>query len=106
MTSEQGGTIACRILGICLLVLGLSSALYLLPLHMRSTSSWTSYPPSSASTAEEALHDSYYTIVTSAAWYYLLPAIAQAVAGTICLFFSRPLGLLLTRHLPHSEDRI
>jgi hypothetical protein len=94
MKAEQIGMIASRALGFGLLVLGLASALWLLPFHRSGVSGWTSYPPTSTSTSEFALHDTYYVVVAPSAWHYFLPSISLTAAGILFIVFGRFFGRL------------
>lgn len=103
MRTEQIAALISRGVGLALLVFGISTALYWLPLQATAKAGWTSYPPTSATSAEDALHDTYYVIGTSLGWWYLVPSVGQAVVGGALMVFSRTIGRVLATGLRSTD---
>jgi hypothetical protein len=108
MNMEKTGALVSRGIGIGLIILGLSSALYW-PVFHRSgmaTSGWTSSSSGSSATVAKdlatTLHDTYYVITSTAEFY--VTSLAQALAGLAMMFFSRPIGRWLARGLSDNEQ--
>ena len=100
MSIEKTGALVSRGVGVGLIIMGVSSALYW-PIFQPAglvTSGWTSYSPL-ATTPDPmaALHDTYYSVASMTTLY--LPSIAQAVGGAVMLLLSRPIGRWLARGL-------
>ena len=105
---EKTGAPVSRGVGVALIILGLSSALYWPLFHPSgmATSGWTSSSSGSTTTIAKdlatTLHDTYYVVATTATFY--VPSLAQALAGLAMMFFSKPIGRWLARGLSDKDD--
>ena len=104
MSIEKTGALVSRGIGVGLIIMGASSALYW-PIFQPTglvTSGWTSYAPSATTTDPmAALHDAYYSVSSMTTLY--LPSIAQTIAGAVMLLLSRPIGRWLARGLSERD---
>jgi hypothetical protein len=100
MSIEKTGALVSRGVGVGLIIMGVSTALYW-PIFQTpglGTSGWTSYsPPATAPDPVTLAHDAYYSVTTISTLY--LPSLAQGVAGAVMLLLSGPIGCWLARGL-------
>src|SRR5690349_4405893 len=100
MRPEHLAAIIVRGLGLGLVLFGLTSSLFALPfLEPVTSSGWTSYSP--LNTPSAGTNASY--VIASVSWSALLPAVAQMLAGSFLIWFSRPVGRWLARGLKDDQ---
>ena len=102
MSIEKTGALVSRGIGVGLIIIGVSSALYFVPsFYVPSgmvTSGWTSYSPLAPNTGPLAgLRNTIYS-VNSITWFYL-PSIVQTLVGIFMLVCSRSVGRWLAKGL-------
>src|SRR4051794_3839867 len=99
MQIEQTGALLCRAVGLGFLVLAIVSLVHFWPLRETKSTGWTSYPATADRTGGESTIGTYSFVSST----FLQGAVAEFVAGTILIAFSRPIGRLLSRGLDNSE---
>ena len=101
MRPEHFAAIIVRGLGLGFVLLGLTSSLFALPfLEPVASSGWTSYSPLNTPLAGASTS----VVVASISWSALLPAVAQMIAGSVLIWFSRLVGRWLARGLKDDQD--
>lgn len=98
MNPNPFSTVACRAVGLALLLFGFS---YLLPLLLYSpapapSSGWTNYAPLAHPDPTPSFFAHHLSFVIRA---YVTPG-TQFVCGLLLLVFGRPVGALLARGFP------
>jgi len=99
MRAEHVATIVARGLGLGLIIVGASDALYAFP-FAGASSGWTSYSPGTV--IPDANASSFVSYAANAS--VLLPCLAQLAIGSAMILFGRPIGRWLARGLKEDES--
>jgi hypothetical protein len=95
MRTEHLATIVARGIGLGLIILGASDALYAFPFAGMASSGWTSYSPLGGTSSANT---SFFT-ADSAGASVLLPCLAQLAIGSAMILLGKPIGRWLARGL-------